>query len=45
MKQMDGRKDCTLTRGGLSGKPSALGNRWSDPTLNGQKSAEVIVPV
>ncbi|RZI50116.1 hypothetical protein EW027_17200 [Aeribacillus pallidus] len=40
---MDGRKDYTLTRGGLAGTPSNLGNLSSDRWLNSQKSAEVIV--
>ncbi|WP_199880500.1 hypothetical protein [Bacillus massiliglaciei] len=44
MKQIDGGKDCTLTRGGLIGTPSSLGNLSSDGQLNNQKSAEVIVP-
>jgi hypothetical protein len=44
MKQIDGGKDCILTRGGLAGTPSSLGNLSSDGQLNSQKSAEAIVP-
>lgn len=44
MEQIDGVKDCILTRGGLTGMPSKLGNLSSDGWLNSQKSAEVIVP-
>ncbi|MDQ0247948.1 hypothetical protein J2S09_005647 [Bacillus fengqiuensis] len=43
MKRIDGGKDCALTWGGLTGKPSTLGNPFSDEWLNSQKSAEVIV--
>jgi hypothetical protein len=44
MKQIDGGKDCTLTRGGLM-TAKTLGNLSSDGQLNHQKSAEVIVLV
>lgn len=44
MKQIDGGKDYALTRGGLAGTPSILGNLVSDDQLNSQKSAEAIVP-
>ena len=44
MKQIDEGKDCILTRGGLIETPSTLGNPFSNGWLNGQKSAEVIVP-
>ncbi|WP_230504400.1 hypothetical protein [Sutcliffiella rhizosphaerae] len=44
MKQIGGRKDCILTRGGLTDTQSTLGNLSSDRQLNSQKSAEVIVP-
>jgi len=30
MKQIDGGKDCTLTRGGLIETPSTLGNLLKD---------------
>ncbi len=30
MKRIDGGKDCTLTWGGLTDKPSTLGNLFSD---------------
>jgi len=44
MKQIGGGKDGVLTRGGLVGAPSTLGNLPSDGQLNNQKSAEAIVP-
>ncbi|RHB51885.1 hypothetical protein DW881_01595 [Exiguobacterium sp. AM39-5BH] len=44
MEQIDGGKDCVLTRGALIGTPSTLGNPPSDGRLNNQKSAEAIVP-
>jgi len=44
MEQIDGGKDCTLTRGDLTDMPSTLGNLSRDRQLNSQKSADVIVP-
>jgi hypothetical protein len=43
MRQVDGGEDGTLTRGGLSDTPSALGNLIRKDGLNRQKSAEAIV--
>lgn len=44
MKQIDGGKDCILTRGGLTDTSSSLDNLPSDGQLNRQKSADAIVP-
>ena len=43
MRQIDGGEDHALTRGGLSGMPSTLGNLIREDKLNRQKSAEAIV--
>lgn len=44
MRRVYGEEVCALTRGGLIGKPYAYGNQFHEKLLNGQKSAEAVVP-